>query len=527
MSSEKIKKLLEILSIKKDENSLRELICALRYDPAAFCNIAYGWGTGELSGSAGLRTWQQDICGVIGNHLSNPATRHTPLQIAVSSGHGIGKSSLISMLIDWAMSTCVDTKIVVTANTENQLRTKTWPEVIKWFRNSVNSHWFGTTATAVMSADAAHVSTWRADAIPWSENNTEAFAGLHNKGKRLVLIFDEGSSIVDKVWEVAEGAMTDADTEIIWLAFGNPTMNTGRFRECFGKFKHRWVTRQIDSRTVEGTNKQQIQQWVDDYGEDSDFVRVRVKGEFPRAGNAQFISSDVAGEAATRDAFATLDDSFVMGVDVARFGEDESVISFRRGRDARTIPWRFYRGMDTMQLAERIQYFYNQHRPDAIFVDGGSMGGGVVDRLRMLKLPVIEVQFGALASNDLGDTESGSIYYANKRAEMWGRMKDWLNHGAIPDDPDLVEQLTGVQYGHVFKSGREVILLEKKQDMKKRGMASPDRADALCTTFFQAIQPTRHSGIFNKTAMMQYDYDPLGDSHIAIGKGAKEDYRPW
>src|ERR1039458_1186404 len=87
--------------------------------------------------------------------------------------------------------------------------------------------------------------------------------------------------------------MTDENTEIIWLAFGNPTQNTGRFRECFGKFKHRWKTFQIDSRTVEGTNKEQINKWIDDYGEDSDFVRVRVRGEFPRAGSSQFIASDV------------------------------------------------------------------------------------------------------------------------------------------------------------------------------------------------------------------------------------------
>ena len=129
--------------------------------------------------------------------------------------------------------------------------------------------------------DKDHAKTWRADFVPWSEHNTEAFAGLHNKGKRIVLIFDEASAIADKVWEVAEGALTDEGTEIIWIAFGNPTRNVGRFRECFRRFKHPVEGRQIDSRTVEGTNKEQIAKWAADYGEDSDFFKVRVRGMFP------------------------------------------------------------------------------------------------------------------------------------------------------------------------------------------------------------------------------------------------------
>lgn len=500
------------------EEALQELIGSLRYDPATFCQVVYNWGSGELSGSNGLRAWQSDICNVIGDHLKNPETRFKPLRMATASGHGIGKSSLVSMLIDWGLSTCVDTKIVVTANTENQLRTKTWPEVIKWFRNSINSHWFGTTATAVMSVEDSHVSTWRADAIAWSENNTEAFAGLHNQGKRLVLIFDEASSISDKVWEVAEGAMTDANTEIIWLVFGNPTMNTGRFRECFGKFKHRWVTRQIDSRTVEGTNKEQMQSWVDDYGEDSDFVRIRVRGEFPRSGNLQFISSEDVEAARKRQPTANLYDPCVMGVDVARYGSDSSVICIRRGRDASSVRWVIMRGVDTMTLASRIVEMSNLHHSDVIFVDEGGVGGGVVDRLRQLRKSVIGVQFGG-AADRTQDTISGSVHYANKRAEMWGYMRDWLKGGAIPDDPDLAQDLTGVQYGHVFKNGHETIILEKKADMMKRGLASPDRGDALALTFAYHVEKSDHTHDFergNRTnSSHKVRYDPLDMDYVS------------
>ena len=114
---------------------------------------------------------------------------------------------------------------------------------------------------------------------------------MHNQGKRIIALFDEASSIPDVIWETTEGALTDKDTEIIWGVFGNPTRNTGRFRECFagGRFQHRWQPRQVDSRTARLTNKEEIAEWINDYGEDSDFVRVRVKGIFPRAGSMQFV----------------------------------------------------------------------------------------------------------------------------------------------------------------------------------------------------------------------------------------------
>lgn len=499
---------------KTAEDKLTDLICTTADDPYKYVKMSYTWGEGEFRESDGPRAWQSDILNDIGNHLQNPDTRFTPLLIAIASGHGIGKTSLISMICDWAVSTCVDAKVVVTANTETQLRTKTWPEISKWTRECINAHWFKVTATSIYALAGGHERTWRADAVAWSENNTEAFAGLHNKGRRIVLIFDESSSISDKVWEVAEGALTDENTEIIWLAFGNPTRNTGRFKECFGKYKHRWRHKQIDSRTVEGTNKVQIQQWVDDYGEDSDFVRVRVKGEFPRAGSMQFIDSSMVALARRREPYANRMDPLIMGVDVARFGDDQTVIVIRRGRDARSIPWIKLRGADTMTVAAKVSELYNKHKPDAIFVDGGGVGGGVVDRLRMLHLPVIEVQFGA-ASDNVTMKFEGDVKYANKRAEMWGAMRDWLRGGCIPDEPELESDLCGIEYGYVLREAKDAIILEKKADMKKRGLSSPDLADALAITFAYEVQPTEHSAyIPGKGSVHQVNYDPLTLNHL-------------
>jgi hypothetical protein len=393
------------------------------------------------------------------------------LRIAVASGHGIGKSALIAWIILYAMSTMTDTRGIVTANTASQLSSKTWAELAKWHRLCLTGRWFTLTATAIYSADPERELTWRFDAIPWSAQRPQAFAGLHNKGKRAVVLFDEASTIDSVIWETAEGALTDADTELLWIAFGNPTSATGRFRECFGRFRHRWLTKQIDSRSSRVSNKQQIEQWVADYGEDSDFIRVRVGGTFPRAASMQFISSELAEAAASaeREAAHGPYDPRIMGVDVARFGDDATVICVRIGRDARSIPTIKLRGVDTMSVAARVVEEARKHNVSAIFVDGGGVGGGVVDRLRFLREKVYEVQFGAKADRSLA-TQDGAVVYANKRSEMWGNMREWLAGGVIDHDPDLIADLTGVEYGYVLREGRDAIQLEKRKTCGSGGL---------------------------------------------------------
>ncbi len=418
----------------------------------------------------------------------------TPVQIAVASGHGIGKSALVAWLLLWALSTHEETRGVVTANTDSQLRTKTWAELAKWHRLCLCHDWFTLSATAIYAAQPGHEKTWRIDMVPWSERNTEAFAGLHNQGKRLIVVFDEASAIPDVIWETTEGALTDQGTEILWCAFGNPTRNSGRFRECFGRWRHRWRHRQIDSRHVVLTNKTQIARWIADYGEDSDFVRVRVKGQFPRAGSMQFIGSDLIQAALKAETRAFAHDALVIGVDVARFGDDQSVIYPRRGRDARTLAPIRLRNVDTMTLAGRVAEEARRLRADAIFVDEGGVGAGVVDRLRQLHVNVIGVQFGAKADG-LSLTDEIERY-ANKRAEIYGNLRQALKSGlALPDDPELIADLTAIEYGF---NARDEIQLERKEEMKKRGLASPDIADALALTYaYPAMAGTaagRHFG---------------------------------
>lgn len=475
----------------KQVRDLADEIGAFTADPYGFVMFNWPWGmTGTpLADESGPEDWQRDILDQLGAGVLSPTEA---IRIAVASGHGIGKSTLVAWIIEWAMATCPDTRGVVTANTDTQLRTKTWAELSKWHRMGLVAQWFTVTATAIYSSDPAHERTWRIDAVPWSLTNPEAFAGLHNKGRRVVLLFDEASTIADPIWETAEGALTDADTEIVWVAFGNPTRNTGRFRECFGRFRHRWLARQIDARTVSRANKAQADAWVADYGEDSDFVRVRVRGEFPRAGSMQFISSEAATLAAKRDLPNETNEPLVIGVDVARHGDDQTVITFRRGRDARSMPAIKLRTPDLMQIASRVFEEREKYGATAVFIDVTGMGWGVYDRLGQLNCKGLQaVDFSAAA--DRSNAGDATAKYANKRAEIWGFMREWLKQGCIPDDAELAQDLTGVEYGY---NAHNEIQLERKQDMKKRGLSSPDNADSLATTFAYPVasiqRPKQH-----------------------------------
>lgn len=472
-------------------NHLLELandIAGFTHDPLGHALYAYPWGEGVLKDIRGPRKWQRDVLQEIGDHLSNPATRHQPCRIARASGHGIGKSALISMIVKWGLDTCEDCRIVITANTESQLLTKTAPEITKWANLAITADWFKPTATALISTQRGHEKGWRADLVTWSVNNTEAFAGLHNQGKRIILIFDEASGIDPKVWEVALGALTDEGTEIIFLAFGNPTLNTGTFRELFGKLRALWKTKQIDSRTVEGTNKAYLDELVATYGEDSDIVKVRVRGMFPSASSMQFIASDQVQIARQRVIGQGLgSDPVIFGVDCARFGDDHSTLAIRCGRDARSRPWKRWYKLDAMQLAGDIVLEAQKWKPDAVFVDAGNIGAAIVDRIRQLDpdLNVFEVWFGGVGK-DAEWANGVRIRTANKRAEMWASMKAWLNGGSIPDEQAIEDDLIGPEYAF---NKDQAIQLEDKKHMKARGLASPDDADALACTFAEPVAP--------------------------------------
>ena len=464
------------------EDRLVEEIAACRFDPARYAMLAYPWGEGELVGPGRDRPrgWQMEAFEQIRDHLQNPETRYQPCLIARASGHGIGKSAFIGILVDWGMSVCPDCKVVVTANTEPQLRTKTWPEISKWTRLALNSHWFEVTNTSIFAKSKGHERSWRADAITWSATNTEAFAGLHNAGRMVILVMDEASAIDDRVWEVAEGAMTDEGTIIVWVAFGNGTRATGRFRECFRKFRHRWKHDQIDSRTVEGTNKEQINKWIEDCGENSDFVKVRVRGMFPSMSAKQFISETDVDAAFGRNLRPEQYNwaPKILTCDPAWEGDDALVIGLRQGlafRILRTLP----KNDNDVEVGNMLARIEDEEQSDAVFIDGG-YGTGIVSVGRTLGREWQLVWFGA-ASSDPG--------CLNKRAEIWKSMRDWLKEGgAIPLDNELRDELTGPETVARLDGKLQI---EPKDAMKRRGLESPNKADSLALSFAYPVSSKR------------------------------------
>jgi hypothetical protein len=471
-------------------------LASVKDDPLAFTLGAYPWGEpgSILESFTGPDQWSINLMTMIRDGLVD---LNTAVQIAIASGHGIGKSATVAWIILWAFTTFPDTRGVITANTETQLKTKTWAELGKWFNLCffTRDH-FELTATALFSRDPDRDRTWRIDMIPWSEKNPAAFAGLHNQGKRLLLIFDEASEIPDIIWETADGALTDTNTQIIWLVFGNPTRNIGRFRDCFsgGRFAHLWRHRQIDSRTVAITNKKFIQRQIDAYGgEDNDIIRIRWLGQFPIKGLLEFFSASEIDTAMSRELpYTDRTTPLALGVDVARFGQNNSVLFPRKGRDARSIERQSYNGLATTELANRIFDFYTQYRPDGIFIDGGGVGGGVVDNCRDKRLSVVEVQFGSRDDITGVTFNTSGERYANKRAAMYGAVRAWLPGGALPFDPKLKEAMLAIRYS--FNKKDEIQLISKEDIMADNPGLVLDDLDALAITFGGPLAYSTNAG---------------------------------
>lgn len=489
-------------------------------DPLAFANGAFRWNDPAvgLEGYAGPLAWQARSMGRVKAHLADPATRFMPFQEAISSGHGIGKSGDFGMMILWALMTTPMTRGKITANTMPQLMTTTWPELGRWYHRLIEplKDMFVLEASSI-HVKGAHAKNWRIDAATWSETNTEAFQGLHNKGSRIIVGFDEASAIADKVWEVTEGALTDSGTEILWLVRGNPTRNDRRFRQCFagGRFAKDWHHEKIDSRNVEITNKAQIAKWLDAYGEDSDFFRVRVRGEFPNASVDQLIAEALVDAARARHPVYSASEAVIWGLDPARNGGDEAVLAKRHGRDGFGLGWKSWRNISSTTLCEQIAIQWQEAKlldvvPDAIFVDGGGLGGPIIDMLRGMNIPkVYECSFGG-AEQEVQLDGGFRMRAFNSGAAMWLKGRDWLATGCLdPNDDELKAQLIARNY---YLSNRtNAVQLESKQDIRDMGGASPDRADAWALTFWMPVLPRIVSTSMGRQSNVTSDYDVHAD----------------
>jgi len=451
-------------------------------DPYAFVLFAFPWGKKNtpLAKFKGPRQWQIDILNDIKEHIrkNKGKLEMETLRSAVSSGRGIGKSALVAWLILWMLTTRIGSSVVVSANSEAQLRSVTWGELTKWQAMIINNHWWEISATKLVPAQwlcelvekdlKKGTRYWAAEGKLWSKENPDSYAGVHNHDG-MMLIFDESSGIDDPIWDVGSGFFTENILDRYWFAFSNPRRNEGYFYECFNSKRNFWNTRTVDARTVEGTDKAVYQLIIDEHGETSRQAKVEVYGEFPSQGDDQFIDSGLVDDAMMRTPYQDKTAPIVIGIDVARFGSDKTVIAVRQGRDI--IALHKFAGLDTMQVVGQVIDSINKYKPILTVVDEGGLGAGVLDRLLEQQYKVRGVNFGSKAD---------STTYGNKRAEMWGLMRDWVKTAYLPKDRELRSDMIGPTYK---LNSMGAIMLERKEDMKRRGSASPDSSDAIAITF--------------------------------------------
>lgn len=480
--------------MKGDQELLHALLDPeIADNPLEFVLFAFPWGKKgtPLERFTGPREWQREGLVALHEHIVamqrfdflGAAESMRVYKEAIASGRGIGKSAFVCFITFWFMSCRIGGTTIISANTEAQLRTVTWGEMSKWHSLLINRHWFELSATSIkphkwfdklVQSDLQRgTKYYYVEAKLWSEENPDAYAGVHNP-LGLLLVFDEASGIPPAIWTVSEGFFTEPVPDRFWLAFSNPRKGQGAFFECFHGDRESWRTRNIDARTVEGTDKSVYEGIISKYGEDSYEARVEVYGQFPLTSDDQFIAREVAEAAIKRARYDDPSAPKIMGVDVARFGSDKTVIWVRQGRDR--VEVKKYSGLDTMQVVGKVIEMIERHNPALSIVDEGGLGAGVLDRLVEQRYRVRGVNFGSKADDSA---------WGNKRSEMWGMMRDWLKGASIGgddlgDNRHFVDDLVGPCY-KVTSNG--AIMLESKESMKKRGVASPDEADALAITF--------------------------------------------
>jgi hypothetical protein len=470
------------------DDVLADAVADYYADPLGFVMFAFPWGVagGPMADLHSPFKWQLEILRDIGEQVKARAfdgqSPVPPIRFAVSSGHGIGKSTLVAWLVCWLMSTRPDCRITVTANTGNQLETKTWAAIQTWMRRCVTVGWFDVNQTKIRNK--LYPESWMAIAQTCDKDNSESFAGQHSAQSSSVFIFDEASGVHDIIKEVAEGGLVKGEPHI--YAFGNPTQNSGWFfRACFGSDQGQWNHRSIDARDAGSAVSAEIGQWLKKYGEDSDFFRVRVRGLPPRASALQFIPATLVQESRARDHVVMDDEPLVAGYDAANGGLAHHVIAFRRGLDGKSIPPIILPG-DTPRdvivgkIADLMADRHPKRKIAALFGDQ-AFGSVVLARVMQSGFSnVFEVNFGGEAPD--------KQHHGNMRAHMWNGMKEWLNLGACPDNDDFEHDLTSPGF-KIRPNGQ--LVLESKQDMAKRGVKSPDWGDAFALTFARKVGPPK------------------------------------
>lgn len=395
--------------------------------------------------------------------------------IAIRSGHGVGKTALLSWIIIWWLLTRYPAKIACTAPTGHQLSDVLWGEVAKWHRALP----LAIKKMLVVKNDRIEFSCANKSSFAVArtarKEQPEAFQGFHSQ--HMLFIIDEASGVEDIIFEVGEGAMSTKGAKTLMV--GNPTRTNGFFYDAFHKNRSSWKTFKVSCFESAQVDLKFAHKMQEKYGKESPIYQVRVLGEFPKNSQDTLISLEKCEAALKRSNHCNVENTIrpIWGLDVARYGEDRTALAKRAG--LRLLePIQSWQGKDTMEIAGIIKKIYDQttafEKPQAICIDVIGIGAGVVDRLLEEGLPVHGINVAQQAIR--------CERYNRLRDELWFKVKEWIeqNDVYIPFDEQLIAELTTPLYSIVSQGKLKV---ESKDELKKRGQKSPDLADAFCLTF--------------------------------------------
>ena len=408
-------------------------------------------------------------------------------RVVVKSGNGLGKGFSAAVAILWFLA-CHDPSVVLsTAPTFRQVRHVLWREVHRRYNQARYSLGGRLLDTRLEMSEGRF-------ALGLSADSGDEFQGFHSPN--MLIVVDEAEGVSEPIYEAIEALMTSENCRLLMI--GNPTTMSGTFRRAF--YEDRELYRAVTISALDSPNVTEgktvirgltTKRWVEErrkvWGEENPLYQARVLGEFPDQGEDTLIPLSYI-EAAVISVGARSNDGgdpeehppdpdvsldpVVIAVDVARFGSDKSVILRRRGKRVDEV--QTYRGMDTMKVSGRVVDAIRAWEPQEVLVDEVGIGAGVVDRLREQGFRVQGVNVGRPAQD--------SEHYANLRAEGYWNLRQLVLDGQleIPADNELVGQLAALKY--TFNSLGQLVM-ESKEDMRRRGVPSPDKADALMMAF--------------------------------------------
>jgi phage terminase large subunit len=458
----------------KQDNVFKQFVERYRDDPVLFVMEVLGVDPDP---------WQVDFL---------QAIARGDRKISVRSGHGVGKSTGSSWAMLWFFITRSPVKVVVTAPTSAQLFDAMFAELKRWInalppalQKLIDVKQDRVVFNAAPDEMFISARTSRAE-------QPEALQGIHSE--HVMLVADEASGVPEAVFEAAAGSMSGHSA--VTLLLGNPTRSSGFFYDTHNRLSDEWTTFKVSCKESPRVSDDYVNEMLSRYGEESNAFRIRVLGEFPRSDDDTIIPMELLEGAKTRDVKISDFAPLIWGLDVARFGSDCSALAKRRGNGL-LEQVRVWRNLDLMQLTGAVVAEYEaldvKDRPTEILVDSIGLGAGVVDRLRELKLPARGI--------NVSESPSFGGTYRNLRAELWGKAKAWLERRDcfLPNDERLINELATVRYK--FNSSGKM-QVESKDEIRKRGLKSPDVADAFVLTFASDAATvsygTSASGVWNK-----------------------------